>query len=42
MIVTRANGETSRWFGSDRFEQMALWLGQEYKGPFADGSKAKL
>ncbi|UZJ51030.1 hypothetical protein CBS101457_000350 [Exobasidium rhododendri] len=42
MVATRQDGSTSRWFGSDRFEQLASWLGQEYKGPFANGHIAKL
>jgi glutathione S-transferase kappa 1 len=42
MVITRGDGSKSRWFGSDRFEQMAAWLGKEYKGPFADGTVAKV
>ncbi|SNX86833.1 related to Glutathione S-transferase, mitochondrial [Melanopsichium pennsylvanicum] len=36
------DGEKLTWFGSDRFEQLAAWLHVPYKGPFADGSVAKL
>ncbi len=36
------DGEKVLWFGSDRFEQLAAWLEVPYKGPFADGSVAKL
>jgi len=36
------DGEKVVWFGSDRFEQLAAWLDVPYKGPFADGSVAKL
>ncbi|CDR99943.1 related to Glutathione S-transferase, mitochondrial [Sporisorium scitamineum] len=36
------DGERTLWFGSDRFEQLAAWLEVPYKGPFADGSVAKL
>ncbi|KAF6767064.1 DSBA-like thioredoxin domain protein [Kalmanozyma brasiliensis GHG001] len=43
MEVERAkDGEKVLWFGSDRFEQLAAWLEKPYKGPFADGSVAKL
>ncbi|GAC77229.1 hypothetical protein PANT_25c00039 [Moesziomyces antarcticus T-34] len=41
--ITRArDGEQAMWFGSDRFEHMAAWLGQSYKGPFANDSCPKL
>lgn len=36
------DGEKVMWFGSDRFEQLAAWLDVPYKGPFADGTVAKL
>ncbi|PWZ01860.1 thioredoxin-like protein [Testicularia cyperi] len=43
IITTRAkDGKEQAWFGSDRFEQIAAWLHVPYKGPFADGSVAKL
>ena len=41
-VERREDGEKVIWFGSDRFEQLAAWLGEEYKGPFADGRVAKL
>ncbi|CAO1633941.1 unnamed protein product [Sympodiomycopsis kandeliae] len=41
-IVTERNvngkKETCNWFGSDRTEQIAAWLGKPYKGPLADGT----
>ncbi|KAJ1018701.1 hypothetical protein NDA13_006388 [Ustilago tritici] len=37
-----SDGEKVVWFGSDRFEQIAAWLEMPYKGPFADGTVAKL
>lgn len=37
-----SDGERMMTFGSDRFEQMAAWLHVPYKGPFADGTYAKL
>ena len=43
MVVERASdGQRVTWFGSDRFEQLAAWLDVPYKGPFADGTVAKL
>ena len=42
-VVERAkDGQKVTWFGSDRFEQLAAWLDVPYKGPFADGTVAKL
>ncbi|CEH15121.1 GLUTATHIONE S-TRANSFERASE KAPPA [Ceraceosorus bombacis] len=42
-IVKRASdGKTASFFGSDRFEQIAAFMGEEYKGPFADGRRARL
>ncbi|TKY88356.1 hypothetical protein EX895_002708 [Sporisorium graminicola] len=41
-VVRASDGEQTLWFGSDRFEQLAAWLDVPYKGPFTDGSVAKL
>ncbi|PWN95457.1 thioredoxin-like protein [Tilletiopsis washingtonensis] len=42
-VVKRASdGETARFFGSDRFEQIAAFLHKDYKGPFANDSRPKL
>ncbi|SJX65204.1 related to Glutathione S-transferase, mitochondrial [Sporisorium reilianum f. sp. reilianum] len=41
-VVRGEGGDKTLWFGSDRFEQLAAWLEVPYKGPFADGSVAKL
>jgi len=43
LVVKRGkDGEEGMFWGSDRFEQLAAWLGVPYRGPFADGSVAKL
>ncbi|KDN41513.1 thioredoxin-like protein [Tilletiaria anomala UBC 951] len=43
MVITRVqDGRTTRWFGSDRFEQIAAFLEVPYKGARGDGSIAKL
>ncbi|PWN89673.1 thioredoxin-like protein [Acaromyces ingoldii] len=43
IIVTRASdGRTEKWFGSDRFEQIAAFLGQPYKGVFGDSRIPRL
>ncbi|GAA5991319.1 hypothetical protein JCM10908_003255 [Rhodotorula pacifica] len=39
IVVTRDDGKERNFFGSDRFEQIAYWLGKEWKGPLADGGK---
>ena len=41
-VQKRGEGDKTLWFGSDRFEQLAAYLEKPYKGPFADGSVAKL
>lgn len=41
-IERASDGNKVVWFGSDRFEQIAAWLHVPYRGPFADGSVAKL
>ncbi|GAA5981174.1 hypothetical protein JCM11641_003135 [Rhodosporidiobolus odoratus] len=33
MMIERDDGQKRSFFGSDRFEQMAFWLGKEWKGP---------
>ncbi|GAA5841743.1 hypothetical protein JCM11251_007071, partial [Rhodosporidiobolus azoricus] len=33
IIVERDDGQKRSFFGSDRFEQLAFWLGKEWKGP---------
>lgn len=43
IIVTRKqDGQEAKFFGSDRFEQIAAFLDVPYKGGMADGSVAKL
>jgi glutathione S-transferase kappa 1 len=43
MYVTRAqDGKTGKFFGSDRFEQIAAFLEVPYKGARGDGTIAKL
>ncbi|KAH8920459.1 thioredoxin-like protein [Atractiella rhizophila] len=39
--ITREDGAKASFFGSDRFEVIAWWLGKEWKGPFPDGRKVK-
>ncbi|BGO88564.1 hypothetical protein NBRC10512_002653 [Rhodotorula toruloides] len=39
MVAKRSDGQTRPFFGSDRFEHMAFWLGKEWKGPLPDGRK---
>lgn len=44
IVIRRADGTTASWFGSDRFANIAWWLGSEYKwsGPRPDVPKSKL
>ncbi|KAI5480806.1 hypothetical protein MNV49_007216 [Pseudohyphozyma bogoriensis] len=42
IIVEREDGEKHRFFGSDRLELMAYFLGKEYLGPFPEGPKPRL
>ncbi|CAD6913323.1 unnamed protein product [Tilletia controversa] len=41
-MVVEKDGQTSNWFGSDRFEQMASFLGVQWKGPFPDGRRREI
>ncbi|GAA6007943.1 hypothetical protein JCM10207_006975 [Rhodosporidiobolus poonsookiae] len=36
MVVERDDGVKRNFFGSDRFEQMAFWLGKPWHGPVPD------
>jgi len=40
--VTRDDGKRQNFWGSDRFELMAYYLGKKWEGPHPDVSKAKL
>ncbi|GAA5827938.1 hypothetical protein JCM11251_005655 [Rhodosporidiobolus azoricus] len=40
IVVEKDDGEKRSFFGSDRFEQIAFWLGKEWKGPLAQGVQA--
>ncbi|BGP36222.1 hypothetical protein JCM10450v2_000118 [Rhodotorula kratochvilovae] len=40
IVVERDDGEKRSFFGSDRFEAMAFWLGKEWKGPVPEGRKS--
>ncbi|PWN37071.1 thioredoxin-like protein [Meira miltonrushii] len=43
IVVTRkSDGKTAKFFGSDRTEQIAAFLGEPYRGPFANDSVPKL
>ncbi|PWN49604.1 thioredoxin-like protein [Violaceomyces palustris] len=43
MIVKRArDGEETKWFGSDRFEQIAAFLEVPYRGPLGNGQVSKI
>ncbi|GAA5909388.1 hypothetical protein JCM6882_000968 [Rhodosporidiobolus microsporus] len=35
IVVERDDGQKRSFFGSDRFEQIAFWLGKEWKGPLS-------
>ncbi|TNY23776.1 thioredoxin-like protein [Rhodotorula diobovata] len=39
IVVERDDGEKRSFFGSDRFETIAFWLGKEWKGPVPEGRK---
>ncbi|KAL9933999.1 hypothetical protein V8E36_007081 [Tilletia maclaganii] len=41
-MVVEKDGQSTNWFGSDRFEQMATFIGTEWKGPFPDGKKPSI
>ncbi|GAA6041553.1 hypothetical protein JCM8097_004261 [Rhodosporidiobolus ruineniae] len=45
IVIERDDGQKRSFFGSDRFEQIAFWLGKEWRGPCPDEQgvrKAKL
>ncbi|BGP52487.1 hypothetical protein JCM8202_000135 [Rhodotorula sphaerocarpa] len=39
IVVKRDDGKERAFWGADRFEMMAYWLGKEWKGPLGDGGK---
>ncbi|GAA5870028.1 hypothetical protein JCM3774_004340 [Rhodotorula dairenensis] len=39
IVVSRDDGQERSFFGADRFEQIAYWLGKEWQGPLANKSK---
>ncbi|GAA5965038.1 hypothetical protein JCM21900_006219 [Sporobolomyces salmonicolor] len=42
MVVEREDGLKRSFFGSDRFELVAFWLGKEWSGPLAQSGRARL
>lgn len=42
IVVTREDGALREFFGSDRFEMMAFWLGRKWDGPFPEDSGPRL
>ncbi len=42
LVTRKQDGRTEKFFGNDRWEHIAAFLEEPYKGPMADGSIAKL